>query len=116
MKCHFSMNTVQMGVLDLDKKLPFIKDHFPDSKFEKNTFAETDFIIIRDVLNNVKLISFNDTECEINLNADLYTTSFLGYSFLDLNFEITGDMVDELSPFNLLSTYLTKTFFVKFVS
>ena len=59
MNCHFILQTVCHGIVDLDKKLPFLKTLFPDSIIEKKPIInEVDFIIARDIVDNVKLISF----------------------------------------------------------
>ena len=35
MKHHFFLLASQRGIIDIDKKIPFIKTIFPDSKIEK---------------------------------------------------------------------------------
>ena len=35
MKHHFFLQASQRGIIDIDKKIPFIKTLFPDSKIEK---------------------------------------------------------------------------------
>ena len=36
MKCHFFLQAGTPGIIDIDKKLPYLKDTFPKSKIEKN--------------------------------------------------------------------------------
>ena len=54
MNCHFILQTVHHGIVDLDKKLPFLKTLFPNSKIEKKPIInDVDFIIARDIVENL---------------------------------------------------------------
>jgi len=103
MNCHFILQTVHHGLVDLDKKLPFLKTLFPNSKIEKKPIInDVDFIIARDIADNVKLISLKETNYDIPLQIDFCSTALFGYSFLDMQFEISEEMVTDLSQVNFL--------------
>ena len=103
MNCHFILQTVHHGIVDLDKKLPFLKTLFPNSKIEKKPIInDVDFIIARDIVENVKLISFKETTYDIPMQIDFCSTALFGYSFLDMQFEIPEEMVIDLSQVNFL--------------
>ena len=103
MKCHFFLQAGTPGIIDIDKKLPYLKDTFPKSKIEKKSFTgEYEFLIARDIISDTKLVSFNETACDIQLHFDLYITSLLGMSLLDIQFDITEEMVNVINVSNFL--------------
>ena len=94
MKCHFFLECNTAGNVDLDKKIPFLKTFFPNSKLEKKTLAFDEaqtYIIIKDVI-DLKLISFDEAPCERSIQVDYYMTELLGYSILDIQFDCTEEM------------------------
>ena len=129
MKCHYFIEATHSGTYDLDKKIPSLKKLFPTSKLEKKGIGISDreFIIIKDIA-DVKLVSYDGTPCDIDLSLDYYLTAVLGYSFIDIQFEITEKMTKEItiskmilnskmiiegeeqSVSNLISTVLWKCF------
>ena len=129
MKCHYFIEATHSGTYDLDKKIPSLKKLFPTSKLEKKGigFSDREFIIIKDIA-DVKLVSYDGTPCDIDLSLDYYLTAVLGYSFIDIQFEITEKMTKEItiskmifnskmifegeeqSVSNLISTVLWKCF------
>ena len=103
MKCHFFLQAGTPGIIDIDKKLPYLKDTFPKSKIEKKSFTGGyEFLIARDIISDTKLVSFNETACNIQLYFDLYITSLLGISLLDIQFDITEEMVNVINVPNFL--------------
>ena len=98
MKCHYFLEGTHSGTYDLDKKIPSLKKLFPTSKLEKKGigFNDREFIIIKDIA-DVKLISYDETPCDIDLTLDYYMTEVLGYTFLDIQFEITEEMAEEIN-------------------
>ena len=106
MKCNVLIKAHQNTIVDLDKKLPFTKTFFPKSKIEKRSYAEKSCVIIKDVIDNVKLKSIKDQVCDVKLNVDFYSYSLLGLSLLDINFEVSKDVVNKiinnLDPANFL--------------
>jgi len=106
MKCNVIIKAHQNTIVDLDKKLPFTKTFFPKSKIEKRSYAEKSCVIIKDVIDNVKLKSIKDQVCDVKLNFDCYTYSLLGLSLLDMNFEVSKDIankiINNLDPGNFL--------------
>jgi len=106
MKCNVIIKAQQNSIVDLDKKLPFTKTFFPKSKIEKRSYAEESCVIIKDAIDNVKLKSIKDQECDIKLNFDCYTYSLLGLSLIDINFEVSKDVankiINNLDPANFL--------------
>ena len=129
MKCHYFLESTHSGSYELDKKIPSLKKLFPTSKLEKKGigFSDREFIIIKDIA-DVKLVSYDGTPCDIDLSLDYYLTTVLGYSFIDIQFEITEKMTKEFtiptiilnskmiiegkeqSVSNLISTVLWKCF------
>ena len=76
MKCHFFLQASTPGIIDIDKKLTYLKDTFPKSKIEKKSLTgEYEFLIARDIISDTKLVSFNETACNIQLYFDLYITN-----------------------------------------
>ncbi len=106
MKCNVLIKAHQNTIVDLDKKLPFTKTFFPKSKIEKSSYAETGCVIIKDIIDNVKLKSIKDQVCDVKLKIDFYSYSFLGLSLLDINFEVSKDVankiINNLDPANFL--------------
>jgi len=98
MKCHYFLEGTLSGTYDLDKKIPSLKKLFPTSKLEKKGigFSDREFIIIKDIA-DVKLVSYDGTPCDIDLILDYYLTTVLGYSFIDMQFEITEKMTKEIT-------------------
>ena len=98
MKCHYFLETTHSGTYDLDKKIPSLKKLFPTSKLEKKGigFNDREFIIIKDIA-DVKLISYDGTPCDIDLTLDYYMTEVLGYTCLDIQFDITEEMANEIT-------------------
>ena len=93
MKHHFFLQASQRGIIDIDKKIPFIKTLFPDSKIEKKPFiGMREFIIVKDIMNDVKLTSLNGVACDIKLQIDFYTTALMGHSFLDIQYDVSAEM------------------------
>ena len=41
-------------------------------------------------------------DCDLKLHIDFYSTALLGYSFLDVQFEIEEEMANKIHPGNLL--------------
>ena len=106
MKCNVIIKAHQHKIIDLDKKLPFIKTFFPKSKIEKRGYAEESCVIIKDVIDDVKLKSIKDQVCDVKLSFDCYTYSLLGLTLLDINFEVSKDVankiINSLDPANFL--------------
>ena len=106
MKCNVIIKAHQNTIVDLDKKLPFTKTLFPKSKIEKRDYANESCVIVKDIINDVKLISIKDQVCDVKLNFDFYTYSLLGLSLIDINFEVTKDVatkiINNLDPGNFL--------------
>ena len=96
MKCNVIIKAQQNSIVDLDKKLPFTKTFFPKSKIEKRSYAEESCVIIKDAIDNVKLKSIKDQVCDVKLNVDFYSYSLLGLSLLDINFEVSKDVVNKI--------------------
>ena len=93
MKHHLFLQAGQRGIIDIDKKIPFIKTLFPDSKIEKKPFiGMTEFIIVKDIMNDVKLTLLNGVACDIKLQIDFYTTALFGYSFLDIQYDVSEEI------------------------
>ena len=67
MKFHFFLYAFQSTIIDLDKKIPLIKRLFPNSAIEKKEYANTDCIIVKDIIESVKLKSFNANNIELRL-------------------------------------------------
>ena len=103
MKCNFILTANQNAIVDLDKKLPFTKTLSPKSKIEKRSYAEESCVIIKDVIDDVKLKSIKDQVCEVDLSFDCYTFSLLGLSLLDMKFEVSKDVANKIIK-NLSST------------
>ena len=106
MKCNVIIKAHQHKIIDLDKKLPFTKTYFPKSKIEQRGYAEESCVIIKDVIDDVKLKSIKDQVCDVKLNFDCYTYSLLGLTLLDINFEVSKDVatkiLNSLDPANFL--------------
>ena len=92
MKCNVLIKAHQHKIIDLDKKLPFIKTFFPKAMIETKSYAEESCIIIKDAIDDVKLKSIKDQVCDVKLNFDCYTYSLFGLSLLDINFEVSKDV------------------------
>ncbi len=106
MKCNVLIKAHQHKIIDLDKKLPFIKTLFPKAMIETKSYAEESCIIIKDAIDDVKLKSIKDQVCDVKLNFDCYTYSLLGLSLLDMNFEVSKDVankiINNLDPANFV--------------
>ena len=106
MKCNVLIKAHQHKVIDLDKKLPFIKTFFPKASIETKNYAEESCVVIKDALQNVKLKSIKDHVCDVELNFDCYTYSLLSLSLLDIHFEVSKDVanniINNLNPANFV--------------
>ena len=80
MKCHFSIQARTHSIVDLNKKLPFTKEYFPNATIDKKMYAGTECGIANNCLNDAKIKSIKNIKCDANLNFDLYTTSIFGHS------------------------------------
>ena len=104
MKCHFFIQACLSGVIEIDKKIPFLKKIYPNSEIEKKalTGLDKEFVIVKDIVDDAKLISFANVDCDLKLHIDFYSTALLGYAFLDVQFEIEEEMANKIHPGNLL--------------
>ena len=104
MKCHCFIQACLSGVIEIDKKIPFLQKLYPNSKIEKKalTGQDKEFVIVKDIVDDAKLISLDNVDCDLKLHIDFYSTTLLGYSFLDVQFEIEEEMANKMHPANLL--------------
>ena len=103
MKSHFFLQSSDQSIIDIDKKIPYVKALFPKSKIEKKPLiGDREFLIVRDIADDMKLISYNNATCEIPLRIDFFGTAFLGYAFLDIQLEITDEMAASFNFPNFL--------------
>ena len=104
MKCHCFIQACLSGVIEIDKKIPFLKKLYPNSEIEKKalTGPSKEFVIVKDIVDDAKLISLDNVDCDLKLHIDFYSTALLGYSFLDVQFEIEEEMANKIYPANLL--------------
>ena len=98
MKCHCFIQACLSGVIEIDKKIPFLKKLYPNSEIEKKTMIGMDkeFVIVKDIVDNAKLISLDNVDCDLKLHIDFYSTALLGYSFIDIQFEIDEETVNKI--------------------
>ena len=104
MKCHCLIQACLPGVVEIDEKIPFLKNLYPNSEIEKKavTGGDKEFLIVKDIVDDVKLISFNNVDCDLKLHIDFYSTALLGYSFIDIQFEIDESMANTIHQANFL--------------
>jgi len=104
MKCHCFIQACLSGVIEIDKKIPFLQKLYPNSKIEKKalTGQDKEFVIVKDIVDDAKLISLANVDCDLKLHIDFYSTTLLGYSFLDVQFEIEEGMANKMHSANLL--------------
>ncbi len=103
MKCHCFVQSCLPGIIEIDKKIPFLKKLYPNSEIEKKALTQdTEFLIVKDIVDDVKLISLDNLDCDLKLLIDFYSTALLGYSFIDIQFEIEEEMVNKIHQANFL--------------
>ena len=104
MKCHCLIQACLPRVVEIDEKIPFLKNLYPNSEIENKavTGGDKEFLIVKDIVDDVKLISFNNVDCDLKLHIDFYSTALLGYSFIDIQFEIDESMANTIHQANFL--------------
>ena len=104
MKCHCFIQACLSGVIEIDKKIPFLKKLYPNSEIEKKMMIgmNKEFVIVKDIVDDAKLISLDNVDCDLKLHIDFYSTALLGYSFIDMQFEIEEKIVNKIHPGNFI--------------
>tara|TARA_B110000116_G_C16792271_1_gene564483 strand:+ start:24 stop:1499 length:1476 start_codon:yes stop_codon:yes gene_type:complete len=104
MKCHCFIQACLSGVIEIDKKIPFLKKLYPNSEIEKKTMIGMDkeFVIVKDIVDDAKLITLDNVDCDLKLHIDFYSTALLGYSFIDIQFEIDEEMANKIHSGNII--------------
>ena len=103
MKCHCLIQATLPGTIEIDKKIPFLKKLYPNSEIEKKTITgDRAFLIIKDIVDDTKLISLDNVDCDLELHIDYYSTALFGYSFIDVQFDIDESMANKIQQANVL--------------
>jgi len=106
MQCNFLFRAHQYANVDLDEKLPFTKAFFPKSKIEKRNYAQDNCVIVKNIIEDIKLKSIKDQKCETKIEVDFYTYRLFGLSIMNFKFQVSKDMANKLlnhlKPANLL--------------
>ena len=57
MKCHCFIQACLSGVIEIDKKIPFLKKLYPNSEIEKKalTGQDKEFVIVKDIVDDAKI-------------------------------------------------------------
>ena len=58
MKCHCLIQACLPGIIEIDKKIPFLKTLYPNSEIEKKaiTGGDKEFVIVKDIVEDAKLM------------------------------------------------------------
>tara|TARA_B100001250_G_C19772572_1_gene777907 strand:+ start:42 stop:1520 length:1479 start_codon:yes stop_codon:yes gene_type:complete len=110
MKLHFLLAGTRNGTEDIDKKLPFLQKKYPKSNIRKVAYADDrNFTIVENIYDDIKLLEINKVKINSDVSVDIYTTSFMSYSFIKITTDIQGDSIkdiDKLKVYNFLDSKL----------
>ena len=98
MKIHISLSGVRAGTMDLDKKMPEVSKIYPDAKISKRA-EPIECIKATGINKDIKFVKIFDQKVDIDINMDLYATSLMSFTYLDIHFEIDIKLY-ELFPDN----------------
>ena len=102
MKIHISISGVRAGTMDLDKKMPEVSKIYPGVKISKRA-EPIECIKATGIHKDVKLLKIYDQKVDIDINMDLYATSLMSFTYLDIYFEIDIKLYELLNQgFGLL--------------
>ena len=88
--------------MDLDKKMPEVSKIYPGVKISKRS-EPIECIKATGIHKDVKLLKIYDQKVDIDINMDLYATSLMSFTYLDIYFEIDIKLYELLNQgFGLL--------------
>lgn len=96
MKIHISISGVRAGTMDLDKKMPEVSKIYPDAKISKRA-EPIECIKATGINKDIKFVKIYDQKVDIDINMDLYATSIMSFTYLDIYFEIDMKLYELLS-------------------
>ena len=102
MKVHICFSGVRAGTTDLDKKMPEVAKIYPDAEISKKA-EPMECIQAIGIHKDVKFLKINDQKVDTDINIDLYATSLMSFTYLDIHFEIDIELYELLNQnFGLL--------------
>ena len=96
MKIHFYITGFRNGIMDLDKKLPYLIKTYPDAKIEKSNQYNFPCIKGTNIVKNSHLVKLFDKTIESKINIDFYGFSHMCLSYFDISFDLDKSFAETL--------------------
>jgi len=96
MKIHVFITGFRNGIMNLDKKLPYLIKTYPNGKIKKTTNFNFPCIQGRNIINNSRFVKILGKKIDTQINIDFHGFSHMCLSYFDISFDVDASTAKAL--------------------